>query len=478
MPFYLLSSVSSIKNNEYKFGYSSKEKNVLLKQYEKNKRLIVNPFIVQWWDIQGSLKLEKEIHIILRNIKEIDHVSGEWYNCDNLLYLLNVINNKLNNINEIESSSNIVFFEEKVKNNMENCIYILNKKNKQQIFIKYDFIKLFNIEHLKNIIKNISININNVKYLEYEFFIWFFKKYVKDEKIKNIIIKELNKNIIHYVNNMDDSYFKLIFDKINLMNNSYNLSYIKKEDYIDIQLNSFYIPKDNLTIFSKQYILQNQKCIFKEIYNNIIYFIDEINIKNIIIKLDINKKTIYYTIEEYIKNIKDILSLNKMIKNHEIKIYKRIYYSFNVVLLNKCINTLNYYNLLDLKDNDVFYLILNENLYEDINIYLKNEIIVIKKFTIYQLLNYYSKKKYGKTKCIRNKIYCGYKNKKSYCDRCLEYIKTCECGKNFVSYKNYITMCKNCDSDQTSSEDEFNEVHYKSDYSFKDIELEIAKLKI
>lgn len=45
MPYYILSTVSCIKNNEYKIGYSS-----------KNKRLITNPFIVQWWDITGTVK--------------------------------------------------------------------------------------------------------------------------------------------------------------------------------------------------------------------------------------------------------------------------------------------------------------------------------------------------------------------------------------------------------------------------------------
>lgn len=49
-----------IKVNVYKFGYSSKSKNELLKQYEKNKRTIPNSFILQWWD-EGSLKNEKII---------------------------------------------------------------------------------------------------------------------------------------------------------------------------------------------------------------------------------------------------------------------------------------------------------------------------------------------------------------------------------------------------------------------------------
>lgn len=47
MSFYILSSLSYIKNNEYKFGFSSKSEKELLYQYEKNKRLIPNPFILK-----------------------------------------------------------------------------------------------------------------------------------------------------------------------------------------------------------------------------------------------------------------------------------------------------------------------------------------------------------------------------------------------------------------------------------------------
>lgn len=32
----------------------------LLYQYEKNKRLITNPFIVQWWVTEDSIKEEKK----------------------------------------------------------------------------------------------------------------------------------------------------------------------------------------------------------------------------------------------------------------------------------------------------------------------------------------------------------------------------------------------------------------------------------
>lgn len=35
MPYYILSNYSYIKDNKYKFGYSSKSKDELLRQYEK-----------------------------------------------------------------------------------------------------------------------------------------------------------------------------------------------------------------------------------------------------------------------------------------------------------------------------------------------------------------------------------------------------------------------------------------------------------
>lgn len=76
MPFYVLSCLSCIKNNEYKFGFSTKTKEELLKQYEQNKRVIPKPFILKWWDIQGSLSIEKNIHKILCNTYNIEKITG------------------------------------------------------------------------------------------------------------------------------------------------------------------------------------------------------------------------------------------------------------------------------------------------------------------------------------------------------------------------------------------------------------------
>lgn len=119
MPYYILSTVSCIKNNEYKFGYSSKSKYELLNQYEKNKRLITNPFIVQWWNVKGSIKEEKIIHKILRKYNNIEHISSEWYKCDNLLYFIKIIDKEISNI----------------KKNNENDIYDIQKEQKEIVLL-------------------------------------------------------------------------------------------------------------------------------------------------------------------------------------------------------------------------------------------------------------------------------------------------------------------------------------------------------
>lgn len=60
MPYYIISSESCVKNNEYKFGYSSKSKHELLRQYEKNKRVIPNPFILKMVGYREFYKRRKK----------------------------------------------------------------------------------------------------------------------------------------------------------------------------------------------------------------------------------------------------------------------------------------------------------------------------------------------------------------------------------------------------------------------------------
>lgn len=139
MPFYVITNESYIKNNYYKFGYSSKNKEELLKQYEKNKRYIINPFIINWWDIKGSIKDEKEVHKILRKNINICCFNSEWYKCNNLIYLLFIINEQIDNTFNIcniclsnkEKKINLI----KVEENNKNVFYKLKKNVKNYINI-------------------------------------------------------------------------------------------------------------------------------------------------------------------------------------------------------------------------------------------------------------------------------------------------------------------------------------------------------
>lgn len=51
-------------------------------------------------------------------------------------------------------------------------------------------------------------------------------------------------------------------------------------------------------------------------------------------------------------------------------------------------NSNMFYDVLDLEKKDLFKYIFKDNLYEDIDVYINNKIIKIKKFTLYQLLYY------------------------------------------------------------------------------------------
>lgn len=422
MPYYILSTISCIKNNEYKFGYSTKNKYELLRQYEKNKRLITNPFIVQWWDNKGSIKEEKIIHGKLKKDINIENISGEWYNCDNLLYFLTIINkeiiefknNKEKYIYDIEKEivllSNIDFNTEK-NIIQENFINILNKDYKQKILINYNILFFCNLNSFNY--KFNEVIIDDVKYLHYKNFIDFLFINMKDKKSKYLIIDKINNDIKKFIYNMDNYYLKLINESEVFFLADCKLPVIEKDDIIDIELTSIYIDKKDFFYSSKEYIIKNQKNIFKNVYEDI-YFIDQIKIINIIIKIKIEKTFSYYTIDEYINKIKIILSFKK-----PIKVYKRIYYSFNIVSLNKYLDTEKYYNLLDLENRNLFNQILNENLYEDINIYIKNKIISIKKYTFYQIINKNKKKeeKYNHDLSLTEDIKCYYK----YCSNTIHY---------------------------------------------------------
>lgn len=194
MPFYIISNESYIKDNKYKFGYSSKSKNELLKQYEINKRFITNPFIINWWNAKGSITQEKNIHNILRNSKKIKHISGEWYECEDLLYLMFIINDQINKQFNISNINNFKCVDYLCKD-----IVLLQLSNKNQINDKDIFYKLKknnkeneNVNKLDNKPKKPYINEDNM----YKCYIYRHENLIDKHHIK--AAKETAHEMLHF----------------------------------------------------------------------------------------------------------------------------------------------------------------------------------------------------------------------------------------------------------------------------------------
>lgn len=412
MPFYIISNESYIKDNKYKFGYSSKSKDELLKQYEKNRRYIINPLIINWWDIEGSIKKEKEIHNILCNSKNIYRFNGEWYKCENLYYLMNIINEQINkshdkdekvvnlsiSIDELCNSFNVfsLYDEEQVP---IYTFYNLRKNNKDKIIVKYDITNLFNnkekklMDKYKKENKNFFILVNETLYLSYDFFIWFIKKEIENTRSKEIIIK-LNKIIKEYIFNIDVSYFNnLIYEIkklkktnfISFSNNSFPVC--EEHGFVEIEMPSLKSSKDEILLSTKEYINKNKHLLHDFIYGfkDVAYFIRDFNIYNIEIKIYIGRKQIELTLDDYLKYNKKIINLyNKS----NMKIYKQVSYNIYLVMLNYNIKSDMSYKILNLEKEDLFENIFKDNIYEDINVYINEKTIKIKKLTLYQMFNY------------------------------------------------------------------------------------------
>lgn len=247
MPFYLLSSNSHIKNDIFKFGYSSKSKNELLIQYEKNKRTIPNPFIIQWWDV-GLLKTEKKIHNVLRNMENIENVDGEWYKCNNLLYFLTIINNEIKK--NQESNEHIIKNNQKIiKKNKDNIFIINNIEDFTLIFLKLYF-NDSNIDKYKNyIIKELKKeNVDNpiderIIQKEYKYDKSNCKKCnsklnTKDYYLycKNCIEEHMKKPQTCFINNcQNEKHNKIPFCK-NHFDQNLNENYNSEDEYEDIEL--------------------------------------------------------------------------------------------------------------------------------------------------------------------------------------------------------------------------------------------------
>lgn len=446
MPFYILSSVSCIKNNEYKVGYSCKNKDELLNQYEKNKRVIANPFILQWWNIRGSLKDEKKIHNILFNTNNIENISGEWYKCYDLLYFLKTINTEINNMENKNEKDD-------VKENIKNVVYELSGNNKYynsifQILIRYKYIlDLFNVKEIKMIQKyrkkfnKIVFIENNIEYIRYDFLIIYIKdNEFKYEKHRKSIMYEINKGIKDHIININIQFFNNFIKTLDIKRmNKNNFPVINISDYVDveeIEIEPYYIDDikstgydnyvfmEKFELSSKKYIQENEKTIYKILnkrLKNNYFVIKRIYIDKINIKIQYNKNHLELSINEYKeyidKNIEKNINCEKygesvkidsdyymcFIKDEYkkkfleiynskiIKTSKVLYYSFDIGILdNNTDKTEKTYKLLDLDNENISKLILEDKIYSNIIICLNNECSTIKKYLLYQLL-YFNK---------------------------------------------------------------------------------------
>lgn len=238
MPLYLLSNYSYIKDNIFKFGYSKKNYDELLLQYTRNKRTIVNPFIIKWWNIESCIKIEKEIHRTLKKDPNIENISSEWYKCKSLSYIIKKINDE------------ILLKHEKYKNNKildEFQRYSLFKYMiKKEIKLSTEtYINNLDKSYLHNLIKITTLDESNVKFFVKKIFTYMytkdFNKYKRiDYHLYNIFKNYNSAFFINYIN--IESY------KIEVEFDSYKRQFSKKE-YIE------YVKKNNSNILKTNKII-------------------------------------------------------------------------------------------------------------------------------------------------------------------------------------------------------------------------------
>lgn len=305
MPLYLLSNNSYVKDNIFKFGYFKKSYNELLLQYAKSKRTIINPFIIKWWNIESSIKIEKEIHKVLKKDYKIENICSEWYKCDSLSYIINKINNEINI---------------KHKNYMNNQILLYD-------FNRYSIFKFM-------IMNNIGISIKN------------------------------------YVDNLDKTYFNE-FVKITSLN-IFNLKFFAKKFYTCV-----YIDKLN---YEK---IKTHLCNIVKKYNSA-FFINYINIESQNIEVEFEKYKRQFSKKEY----NDYIKQNK---NNIIKKYNVLNYYAEIIFLTNEDLKEKIYKIDNIDNMKVLDIMNNYNFHNNLVVYFKNNIINIKRYTLYQLLNYRNK---------------------------------------------------------------------------------------
>lgn len=275
----------------------------------------------------------------------------------------------------------------------KNIIYILEKDKNQKILINSEYLfDIFKIKDYKNIFDKITFIINDIKYFDYDFFIWYINNNnIKKELFGNFIIKNINDVLKNFILNIGNENFKNIIknkDKINF--DKYEINVYKDIKYIDAEL--YY--DSNIEKYAKKYITDKINLALNCINKNIeldCYIVKNINFHKVNIIIDFNKKhkklelslTKYSNLINYLKNSK--------IKKEKYFIAKRrIYFYYEIISLNKeklkNLDFLSKYNLLDLEHEKLFELILKENIYEELKMYFDNKFINIKKYLLYQLL--------------------------------------------------------------------------------------------
>lgn len=300
MPLYLLSNCSYIKDNIFKFGYSKKKYDELLLQYTKNKRTIVNPFIIKWWNIESCIKIEKEIHRNLKKDSNIENISSEWYKCKSLSYIIKKIDDEIL-LKHKKYTNNKILDEFKRYSIFK---YMIKKEIKLSI---ENYINNLDKSYLHNLIKITSLDIFNFNFFIKKIFTYVYTKDFENKKIKHNLCNILkNYNSPFFINyiNIESYNIEVEFDE-------YKKQFSKKE-YIE------YVQKGNKNILKTNNIINY--------YAEVIFLTNE-NLKEKLYNIKkLNKTEILYIIEDsdFYKNI-DIYFKNNTINIKKYTLYQLFY---------------------------------------------------------------------------------------------------------------------------------------------------------
>lgn len=434
MPFYVLSSISYLKDNVYKFGYSSKTKEDLLKQYECSKRTIIDPFILEWWNINSSINKEKIIHNILcNNYKNIiKNIKGEWYRCNSLFCFLKTIDMEINKLeNKLQNEVDYKKDDNEESKNKDIICEIRNNniykyyRKELQILIKYEYIlKLFNIKELKINMKykkefyKIVFIENDSEYIRFDFLMKYIdNNEIKYLKFKNEIIKKVNYHIKDYILNINILNLKIIINITNLISIKNVLPIIIVSNFVELEeikikesypyINEGYQEKykDRFDSSSLDYINNNKNLIYIQNIkslnklNNSYIIVKKLEIDRINVKITFkDNKEIELSVDEYKKYVKKNIdykhgrlygqkSIIDIYNENIIKTTKILHYSFKIAILNN-INDTNFseeYYLLDLENDNLAELIINDDIFSSILLYTEEKLIRTHKYILYQL---------------------------------------------------------------------------------------------